>query len=1330
MNKLPRRVRKISESNSPPSANKPEPLETYRDSAAWVLLGEPGAGKSTALKMEADAVDGQYLRIDEFIHDEPDDDWQGKTLFLDGLDEVRAGGNQTQLGIRKQLKRLGNPPFRLACRAADWYGSSDRSALGREDITVLQLEPLSYEDKLALLGNPDFHIPDVQAFIEEARRRGIADLLDNPQTLELLAKAISDQHWPANRDETYRLACETLVEEANKEHRNKRRGQPLAVATRLDAAGQLCAVLLFADQTGIALDASHANERFFTIASVAPTTPDAAAQAVGSKLFIPDGEERVIPTHRSIAEYLAARWLAQRIDQGLPLKRVLNLLLGADGGVVAGLRGLFAWLALHSLKARPALIGADPLTTIVYGDVRPMSLEDKRELLHRLRREARSGTVFHRRETIGSNAFGALTEPELVGDYQGILDTPERDDAAQETAYCILEMLRNAPPLPDLEPSLLAVIRDDSRWLVVRNNALTIWLRQAEPAAAIALLDEINIATVQDGNDELSGRLLRYLYPTWLPPAQLWQYLHPRRNSHLIGSYLMFWESDLLELAPDEHLPTLIDGLVDHPIFQKLSDLDTTPQKMASALLCRALTCHGDRINDERLYNWLCVGLEKNTNFQRDHSDTQEIGHWLSERPDRYKAILALCYANADTLGSMYVNAKRHLHQALPPQDLGFWHLEQASFSTQPEIVSAHLSAALRTVYEYTESGELSLNDIIEWAELNTERRLLLEPMLSCEIPDWHFQSVAGKVSYQDQQNKNKLARTQAITPYLTEIRNGTALPGVMNELAGIWSKRFSNIRGETLEERFNSYADSGAELLIAARSGLYKCPDRDDLPSVEEIISLSIGNREHYIRMPCLIGMDLRWEENPSQIETITDETLRRMIAFRLTYGCDQTPRWFFHLAEHRPFLVADVLQKFAIAAFKSDRNYFEGISLLWHEPSCRALAKLTAPNLLAAFPVRARSEQLHHLETLLKTAFRDTLSSLPELVDKKLAMRGMDAAQKVYWMATATLLDPNKNELAMWRYVGTAEAKANILAAFLNQVTQTQNSSFQLPVSTMGRLIEVIAPHAQLIHPTGASWVSPAMDRGQEIRSWINRIAATPTVEAGEELERLLTRPSLHQLRIELEQARYEQKQQQREKHFCFLSLTKVAQIFANQAPTSLGDLLALTVDHLEEIGKTIRQDNDDGYRAFWNVEKGRKLSQREENLCRDALLTRLKAQLSPYGIVCTPEVDHSGDKRSDIQVSYRSDFSLPIEIKRDSHKDLWKAADNQLAKNYLKSAEACGIYLVLWFGDGKQTAAKDGGSKPRSAAELEQRLRMHLAPANRQRIHILVLDVSWPS
>lgn len=321
-----RRARKIPDQQNTSVENPPEDLQAFRTQAAWVLLGEPGAGKSAAIEMEAAATNGKYLRIDEFINSDPEIDWRDKTLFFDGLDETRASGgsDSTLQQLCRQLKRLGNPPFRVACRAADWYGSTDRDDLKRASpnaqFDVLLLEPLTDEDILTILReNYPHDIPDPRLFVQQAEQRGIDGLLDNPQTPGLLAQAIRGDQWPKTRGETYQLACEKLAEEANKRHRNNNRNPPRDVEKILAAAGQLSAILLFSNKTGIARDLECTNERFPTLADCTPPDPEAASQAVGCKLFRPAAEERVEPSHRSIAEYLAARWLARQIDnQGLP----------------------------------------------------------------------------------------------------------------------------------------------------------------------------------------------------------------------------------------------------------------------------------------------------------------------------------------------------------------------------------------------------------------------------------------------------------------------------------------------------------------------------------------------------------------------------------------------------------------------------------------------------------------------------------------------------------------------------------------------------------------------------------------------------------------------------------------------------------------------------------------------------------------------------------------------------------------------------------------------------------------------------------------------------
>ena len=63
----------------------------------------------------------------------------------------------------------------------------------------------------------------------------------------------------------------------------------------------------------------------------------------------------------------------------------------------------------------------------------------------------------------------------------------------------------------------------------------------------------------------------------------------------------------------------------------------------------------------------------------------------------------------------------------------------------------------------------------------------------------------------------------------------------------------------------------------------------------------------------------------------------------------------------------------------------------------------------------------------------------------------------------------------------------------------------------------------------------------------------------------------------------------------------------------------------------------------------------------------------------------VNIDGDRRSDIRVDYNAAFHVPIEIKKNTHSDLWSAMHDQLIRYYCSDpdTDGFGIYLVFWFG-----------------------------------------------
>lgn len=1337
-----RRVRRLS-ANEQSAENPIRHLDELREQAAWVLLGEPGAGKSFAFEEEARETDGLCISIAKFLSDDPDPKWQGKTLFLDGLDETRASGGDSSvlLKVRAHLRKLGNPRFRIACRAADWFGSTDSQAISDASpdgqLAVFTLEPLSDPEIQEIL-RQNHSVGDPEGFIEQARERGIDGLLHNPQTLRLLAEAIRDGNWPNSRQETFELACKKLADEDSKPHRDQQRMQAIPVEKILDAAGQLCAVLLLSDKTGLALDVASADAHFPLIDELLPSDLAVARLAARRKLFCQssEGEERMVPSHRSVAEYLAARWLAQQIDLGgLPLRRVTNLLIGRDERTVAGMRGLYGWLALHCQAARQRLIEADPLTVVVYGDAKPMSLADKRKLLAGLEQEAKQHLAF-RWEIPSATSFGALAEPDLAPEFAAALNSPERDDASQSFVDCILDILNEGEPIPELAATFKEVMADDSRWSGIRRHALRVWLNLSPPnEEAIALLDSINDRRIADSDDDLAGNLLSSLYPDHIAPDHLIRYLHAPKKREYIGKHSMFWAYELARIAPDAHLPILLDQLAAR------TDLDVSDEIefsfdcrcMLGGLLSRGVEVHGDAITDGRLFAWLGIGADKYGESRREKEHLEVIANWLGKRPERYKGIVALCYEHcegAEHIRSCIYAQEHRLHGASVPDDMGLWHLEQASQMANDELAEAHLFEAVRSLIFQYGCADLSLEKIEAWADANPERKHWLESMLAWEIPEWRLEQAARSKVHKLKHSEQKRERSIDLSKHLPAIRTASAPTGIMYELAGVWMNHYSNTRGETPAERFDSYCENGEEVLRAAEDGFLLCPLRDDLPSIAEIIDLSTKRREHYIRKPCLIGMELRWQRGASFVDTLSDDCLRRMLAFHMTYGANNTPGWFTHLVQVRPALVAEVLVEYASATLKARQDFVSGIYPLAHDPIYRGVAEFAVFPLLRNFPIRSKSTQLSQLEYLLKAALRYSVDQLAELIDNKLAAKGMDVAQKVYWLTSAMLLNPPKYESALWQYIGKSWVRANHLCAFLDDRFNGISNDYALSPGSLGKLIELLSPHAEFERMSGI--VTAPMRRGESIRGMVTRLGTLATdEEAAKEIERLLALPSLSKLKHSLENARHQLRLKQREGAFRFPPLASVARILANREPANSADLAALTVDYLDQIADQIRNDNDDGFRGFWNVENKQPSSKREENLCRDALLTRLRLYLTPLGVDCQPEVDYANDKRADLRISYRNEFELPIEMKRDDNRALWTALRSQLMGHYTNSpgASGYGIYLVLWFGRSDLPPARDGGKKPTSPEELQARLEAQLNPEERKQVFVRVLDVSWP-
>ena len=1359
------RLRRSSGEDGPAVSPRSRPLEDFRERDAFVLLGAPGAGKTVEFEREAGREGGCYVPARDFITFADRPEWHGMTLFIDGLDEMRAGAadGRTPLdAIRAKLDALGRPRFRLSCREADWFGASDRkylesvSAGGK--VTVLRLDPLSGEGIRELLGHRS-DVEDVDAFVTEARQRGIDSLLVNPQSLRMLAEAVAGGTWPETRMETFALACEKLVCEQNLEHQCASRDRP-AMHELLRAAGRLCALQLLTGAAGYALPGGESDDDYPGLEQIPEDCRETLRHALGTRLFESPGEGRLTPVHRQVAEFLAARYLGELIDDGLPAGRVLALMTSGDGGIVSELRGLSAWLAAHSKTSRAEIVARDPLGTVLYGDVRGFSPDEKRGVLSGLKRLTERNPWF--RETVGMDSrLGALAALDMGEVFRSHLRGGPGDDAGQRFLSILLQSLIHGPPIPGLAGLLMEIARDDGRWPGIRRLALDAFRRYGEPDAPSELknlLADIHAGAVSDEDHDLLGTLLDALYPQSLSPSEVLRYLKPSQPSSYsyLGHYYWFWRYQVPERSTNAQLAELLDGLVDRfdefrPVLvgterrqAPLAPLEPLGRgQLLLALLTRFLETSQEDVAPQRLFE--CLGVVSDPQLDALPEDAESVRTWLSAHPEVQKEIISIavarCAGSPDFVGCMYAVEQR-LFDAERPNDFGRWCLEQALAANDPEVASwfivrvadsmhrrLHDEGLSREIVEECIRGKASLGPTF------TERLSELEES-DAVVANFRGRNEARK----EEQRQEWTEWRDAVRSRRAALRENRVEPAVLDQLATAYFGRYVNVEGDTPRERLQ-YFLVDEDLIEEVTDAFRGAVGRSDVPGPSEIIRLHARNRRHHLALPFLAGLEELGRAPPARTLPLDEERIRKALALHYTIPAGASPagavsekdrprNWYKPLLAEQPDIAADILVEVIRAELRSGRDRAPGVYKLGDS---EAVGRLAAIPLLESFPVRCTAVQVNDLSFLLRTALlRCDAAELRELIDRKLVRRSMNPAQRIHWLGAGLLASEASDSAPSRRarleeYVAGNERRIRHLADFVTKVGDKPFSTLigRLHVPALQLLVRLMAAVCQPVDPLNSTVGL--------IHHFIDRLASVPTPGATDALKALLDDEALHSWRPALLDAADRQASIRREAESRHPDLAQVLEALANRRPANAADLAALAFDVLAEISRNIRDGSTNDWRQYWHQAKGGEpWRPKDEGDCRDALLSDLRYRLRPFEIKADEEARYADEKRSDLRVSFGG-FNVPIEIKKSSHRKLWSAIGDQLIAKYTRDpgADGHGIYVVFWLGDDPELCQMpESGRRPKSAAELEERLRATLAPEEEHLIGVRVIDIARPA
>ena len=1351
-------ARKVTEIGGDGKNRPPRPITEFKTRSAYVLLGNPGEGKTTVFEQEANRTDACFVRARDLgaLEIECHLEWHGKTLFIDGLDEIRAGSPDARTPldhIRQKLDRLGCPPFRLSCRGADWLGTSDQVSLetvspdGR--ITVLHLDSLADDDIIDILREGE-DPTSARTFVENARNRGLGELLKNPQNLKMLKKAVSDGNWPDSRTETFEMACRAMIREENDEHEIATRNSPVTECQLLESAGFLCAGQLIAGNFGYARTNKAADAGFPCLNELDYKDMLSLRRATERTLFRASGEGRVEPAHRHIAEYLAASYITSQIHSGLPLGRLLALITGEGGIVVSELRGLSAWLAALCISGRGEIIGRDPSGVVLYGDVRRFEVKDKLRLLAELRAEAKKNPWFHSPNWI---PLGALATSDMEGEFEKILTVSDRDESDQLLAHCVLAAMVHGERFPSLDETLTSVIRDNTWWPRVRHAALDAVCSGArtDPQLALqmkAILKEIRRGTIVDFDDEIVGKLLTILYPQTVTPEEVFDYLHVPTAPDYIGHYAYFWSYTLSESSSDEDLRTLLDQLASrydswHSTVNVHSSLYV---RMATDLLDKGLKVHGESIDTARLYQWLGIGLERDGGRLRgSEASIGRIKAWLEDRPEIQKSILRFgqrqCRENEDLRNCMG-QVQARLDPAERPADYGLWCLQH--MPGMPDDVRAKymLEEAVNAVaYQQCDQG-LSLELIEEFAGRDEKHQSWLEGFLVCPVDEQDWKRRQKNRQYKAKKQRERDEWIRYVKSRKVALEDGSAPPRLLHELAAVYYGRFTDLKGDTPVERLRHFLGHDEELVETVRRSMRCSLDREDIPTVEEIIRIDVQNNTNFLGRPVLAGLAENFMRSPDDIFQLGDSQLETVTALYLAEVPGNDISWYRSILDKRPELVSGILVKYVTAVLRSRKKHVAGVhtilNALVYSDEYAPVARLATLAMLKAFPARCTNRQLKLLDALLKSAMRHRHVFKEEflaLVRKKLGLQSMNSAQRVYWLATGLIVDPGQYREKFADFIPGNENRTRHLANFLWYRHEQGWLPEDLPVSIVGLLIQTLGCRFAPYSLREVHWTSPATKAADFISGLIKQLVSNTGIESTDVLKSLIKDGDLVQWHSRLRPARSEQLAARWNASFQHPKISQVVSTLNNQAPANAGDLAVLVMSHLRGLANRIRNSNTDDYKQYWNHNPGsiQLDNPKHEDACRDTLLSDLKERLAPLDVDAQPEGQYADDTRADIRVSVRGEngFAVPVEIKKNTHADLWRSIRDQLIALYVRDpgADDFGIYLVFWFGADRPQPPAPCGKRPGSAEELENRLRATLSTDENRKISVCVVDVSKP-
>jgi hypothetical protein len=1300
--------------------------------APLIILGEPGAGKSELLRFASEQLGAQPYNAST-VEAEPAFDEQTTVIIVDGIDEITAYEAGTP--VNKILAKLPKTAlFVLSCRAADWQDTINTRIINQkwqQQPIVGRVMPLNQQEIIDFV-NANGEGQNGEEFLKEAQQRDVVDLLRNPQNLLLLLKAVKNKGWPDTRLELYENASFELVKEDNPIHGSINRTRP-APEQLIEAAGFIFAQLLLSGKTSISLYGQSDKEYPKVSELVSEDFDNEVIQsALSTKLFRLTGQNLLEPCHRTVAEFLAAQWIAKALRNQLSLRRLEGILYGSNYIVPAALRGLHAWVATLNSSLASKFIERDPYGFFRYGDPSVLTILQAQNLLSSLEKVAEIDPYFRSEDWHATFGRG-LARQELHDDIIRVIRNPQ---SPYQLSHLIIESIQGDIFADDISSELLALVNDSSATPLERHAAVDAlaecnnqpdWQNTVGNLRELGDIESLRIALdiAQDHIDLFDGTTLAEILVELANAATA-----DNGPSYSGLGYGLHRKLSITQL--EESLDILSESTTDERAKGRRSwrrDLEDWLFKFIQERFERGSLPPANRV-------WPWLKHAERHSYHRSDWDKYS-GEFFSQNIEYRQALQVEALKSADNAEDLWMRLF-HIGDASP----GLWLRE--------DDLILHLGNLLEEKDLYPDWDQ-RWKSLVRWGQINrgfigefidfarnqaSQSNILSSHLAELEKPserDYEKEEKERERKYRQKRQRKMRALHLNFEKIQNELGAGRHL-GALGDVAKAYLGRFSDLK-EASSPTDRVVELVGSKIAPIAFEGLTAVMARNDIPSARQIIELHANEQKEYFFEPILLAHCAIMIQSSQNLADLPIDVARSALAachWDLHFGDDYTSGLQKQLEDIvfadktiKETFVRDTMEPY----LNSGAEHVSGLYRLARNEEFSDIAGPLSTEWIEKYTNLSNNSLRELLIAAIRYASRDRVIELiREYVSNE---KWNNEEQRNTWMGAAFLLDFDNNLELLNSYAAETKDHLWSLRAMTNPERGKDEDWPKLSVSQHNFLITKFGPLWPPVGYPSGGWSGDQnpWDASQFIQGRIADLAADLSDQAEALLRDLINAGGLEGYQNHIKHVYAQQTRLRAETNKVLLPINGVKNILLRGEPTTHDDLQALLMDELVALQERIRYGSTNDILPYWDGD-----TPHNENYCRDRITSAISPYLERYNVRAHTEGTMPNSNRCDL-LNTHGLMNLPIEIKGQWHDEVWTAATEQL-QNYAKEyhSDGRGIYLVLWFGylgpnHPKNPHGWAGQPLPKTLKEMKELLVIKFENVS-EKTKIITLDLSKAS